>query len=124
VDPALLARRLPGGLVALRGGRRRGLGRGDVLAPRPVVRERVLERLQLLAGPAVPEAAQQRAPALAAAVADRERVREPLADPALVGGARRAQVAHEPARAARDEGLGLLAAQHRAAADVTGDGRM
>src|SRR6059058_3864909 len=62
---------------------------------------------------------QQRAAALAAALADSELLGgHALADPALVGGARRAQLAHVAARAAGEEDGGRLAAQQRATADV------
>ena len=60
------------------------------------------------------------AAALAARAAQRQLVGAGLADPALVLGARRAQLADLPARAAGQERLGPLAAQQRAPADVAG----
>jgi hypothetical protein len=54
-------------------------------------------------------------------VAQGEVVTAGLADPPLVLGAGRAQVADLPALARREVALGVLAAQQRAPADVAGD---
>ena len=59
--------------------------------------------------------------ALVARVAQLQVVGAGLADPALVLGARGAQVADHPALAAGQEVLGVLAAQQRAPADIAGD---
>jgi hypothetical protein len=124
MDAALLARRLPGLLVAGRRGRRRsGLGhvRLQAVLVRLVERAQVVaQRLQLGPCRALAQAAQQRAAPLASVAVCARRVGQALADPALVGGPRSAEVAHQPARAAGDEGLGLLPAQQRAPADVAG----
>src|SRR5829696_3635257 len=61
------------------------------------------------------------AAALPARVAQREVVAAGLADPALVLGAGGAQLTDLTALARREEPLGVLAAQERAAADVAGD---
>ena len=68
------------------------------------------------------EALEQRAAGARAGAADAERVVGALADPALVGSPRRAQLADHPPRAVGDEGVGVLAAQQRAPADVAGHG--
>src|SRR5215207_10346837 len=60
-------------------------------------------------------------PAFVTGAAQRQLVGPGLADPALVLRARRAQLAHLPARAAGEERLGALAPQERAAADDAGE---
>src|SRR5262249_23491041 len=73
--------------------------------------------------PALAQARQQRARAPVVGARADGGVVQALADPALVGRALGAQLADVAPRAAREEDLGLLAAQQRAAADVAGDDR-
>src|SRR5204863_1971355 len=74
-------------------------------------------------GEAVAQAAEQRPRAAVAAVAH-ARVVEPLADPALVGRARRAQLADHAPLAAVQEDVGVLAAQQCPSADVARNDRV
>src|SRR5829696_795154 len=100
--------------LALAAARRRGR-RGDLVG-----RDLFVD----VAGPlaARAQAVQERAPAaLAARMAQRESGAAGLADPALVLGARGAQLADLAPLAGREEVLGVLAAQESAPADVAGD---
>ena len=96
--------------------RRRRLGRGGRLGGL----ELVVLRLAHALAPSGAQALHERAP-LVARVAQLEVVGPGLADPALVLGARRAEVADPPPLAAGEEMLGVLAAQEGASADIAGD---
>jgi hypothetical protein len=122
VHVARLARRLVG-RRGVRAVQRHGavvLVRG--LAGQPLAAARGQRVVAVLAPPAA-QAAEERHAAIAPRAGAGREV-QALADPALVGGARRAQLAHHPARAARQEDVGLLAAKQRPTADVAVDRRV